>query len=166
MDLFLSFCFHCGLSVCVLICVLPVFLACLAGVFPGNACWCWRLDARGRWSASVLGVILWIGFEETEWKRSDDILAGHLPGVACCWEGHLPELGARTQEQGMGRWHQERMVCRIHRRHGPRTVWREGCSWCSVAGLGATLRGDRETGKVLQAAYLVFWQGDMLNKWQ
>jgi hypothetical protein len=68
--LFLSFCFHSGLSECVLTYVMPVFfLACLAGMFPGNACWCWRLgyeDDRGRWSASVLGVTLWIEFGETE----------------------------------------------------------------------------------------------------
>ena len=26
---------------------LTCFLACLAGVFPGNACWCWRLGYWG-----------------------------------------------------------------------------------------------------------------------
>lgn len=25
---------------------MPVFLACLAGVFAGNACYCWRLGCR------------------------------------------------------------------------------------------------------------------------
>lgn len=52
-----------------LCCLLPVLLTCLAAVFTGNSCWCWRLgegEVRGRWSVAVLGVTLRIGSRETE----------------------------------------------------------------------------------------------------
>jgi hypothetical protein len=49
--------------------MLPVLLTCLAGVFTGNSCWCWKLgegEARGRWSIAVLGVTLRIVSRGTE----------------------------------------------------------------------------------------------------
>ena len=48
-------------------------VVCSAGVFTGNACWCWRLrggEAMGRWSVVALGVTLRIGSGEQRSTRS------------------------------------------------------------------------------------------------